>query len=228
MRENASPFEVQDWGLIEYNSALKKQEELVEQVSQSQSRGVLVFCQHPAVVTLGRSTRPGDVTSWKGPTLEVSRGGRATYHGPSQMVIYPIVNLNLQGPQRPAKDIAAYLRNFENSIVEILKEYGVNSQGRSLQKKVSDPEHSDETGVWIGNQKIASLGIAVRKWVSFHGAALNVYEDPLAFQGLKPCGFEPSVMTNLQQQMKLKLGVDSKIDFATLQTKIRVQLDMYL
>lgn len=196
--------------MIDYESALKAQEALVEQVSETESPGVIVFCQHPAVVTLGRSTKQGDITNWQGPLLEVSRGGRATYHGPSQLVIYPIINLNLSSPHRPAKDVTAYLRNLENAIVQTLQEYGVQAQGRSLQKKSKDTEAGDETGVWIADKKIASLGIAVRRWVTYHGAAVNLHADPSAFQGLRPCGFEPDVMTNLETQIHCQV---SKTEF---------------
>lgn len=192
-------YEFQDWGLINYEEALKKQEQLVEDVASQNRPGVLVFCQHPAIVTLGRSTQNGDVTTWAGPILEVSRGGRATYHGPSQLVIYPVINLNLASPHRPAKDVTAFLRQFENAIVESLKAYNIQAQGRSLQKKKETEAGADETGVWVGSQKLASLGIAVRKWTTYHGAAINVHQDPMAFQGLNPCGFQPSVMICLEK-----------------------------
>jgi lipoyl(octanoyl) transferase len=210
-----------DWGLIDYKTALLRQESLVEEIAGKQTSGSLVFCQHPAIVTLGRSTKPGDLTTWSGPTLEVSRGGRATYHGPSQLVIYPIVNLALASQARPAKDIGSFLRNFEQALVLTLKEYGIEASGRSLQKKAPEVESGDETGVWVGDKKIASLGIAVRKWVTFHGAALNVYADPTAFQGLKPCGFQSSVMVNIESLTGQKVSLD------TLKTKLRVNLESY-
>lgn len=142
-----------DWGLVEYQEALLRQESLLEEIAQKQSSGALVFCQHPPIVTLGRSTKPGDVTTWSGPVLEVSRGGRATYHGPSQLVIYPIINLSIPGHSRAAKDIGAYLRNFEQAIVACLKDYGIEAEGRSLQKKSPEIEAGDETGVWVGAKK---------------------------------------------------------------------------
>jgi lipoyl(octanoyl) transferase len=182
-----------DWGLIDYEEALTRQLELVEQVAKTQSNGFLIFCTHPAVVTLGRKTQPGDVYAWQGPIKEISRGGRATYHGPSQLVVYPIYNLE------PKHDIGAYLRNFENAIVKTLETYGVAAVGKSLQKKSLDESASEETGVWVGSKKVASLGIAVKKWVTFHGAAINLDFDKSAFQGMKPCGFEPSVMTSLEE-----------------------------
>jgi lipoyl(octanoyl) transferase len=191
----------QDWGLIDYKQALEKQLALVEDVAAQMSKGYLIFCSHPPVVTLGRKTQQGDITSWDGPVIEISRGGRATYHGPSQLVVYPIYNLDFDGK----KDIHAYLRKLEQAIVETLKHYRVEAIGKSLQEK-SITEKDEETGVWVGRQKIASLGIAVKKWVSFHGAAINLDEDPRAFVGMKPCGFSSDVMISLEKLSGQKIN----------------------
>lgn len=198
-------LEFQDWGLIDYEHALKKQLELLEVVNEQQSPGYLVFCSHPPVVTLGRATQAHDLTGFKGPIIEVSRGGRATYHGPSQILIYAIVNLKLHRQNRKPREVVGFLRDFENSLVQVLESYGIFAQGKSLQKKQADSE-TDETGVWIGNQKIASLGIAVKKWITYHGAALNVDYDPEAHQGIKPCGFNSSVMTSLEKVLNQKIS----------------------
>lgn len=180
-----------DWGLISYEEALEKQMELVNQIAEEGSSGYIVFCTHPPVVTLGRATQAGDVTTWSGDIKEVSRGGRATYHGPSQVVVYPIINLKKPRQNRGPQEITGFLRDFENAIVETLKTYQIQSVGKSLQK--------DETGVWVGSQKVASLGIAVKKWVSYHGAAINLDHDPKAFQGLNPCGFSSSTMISVEK-----------------------------
>lgn len=196
----------QDWGLIDYNEALNKQLELVNLVSQDdQHPGFIVFCSHPPVVTTGRQTKPEDIFSWRGPVIEISRGGRATYHGPSQLVVYPILNLKNPRAARGPQEIRGYLRDFEKAIVEVLKEYGVEAVGKTPQKKMDTEAETDETGVWVGKQKIASLGIAVKKWVSFHGAAINLDYDPEAFQGLNPCGFQPSTMISLENLLNKKI-----------------------
>ena len=192
-------LEFQNWGQIDYQEALARQEALVEKVAAAKSPGVLVFCTHPPVVTLGRKTQPGDVFGWQGPVIEISRGGRATYHGPSQLVVYPIYNMSYERPGRPTRDIAWYLRSLEDAIVATLKDYGIDAVGRSLQKKPESENGEDETGVWVGSQKIASLGIGIRKWVSFHGAAINLDHDPQAFQGLRPCGFNTETMVSLEK-----------------------------
>ncbi|MGZ3744068.1 MAG: lipoyl(octanoyl) transferase LipB [Pseudobdellovibrionaceae bacterium] len=197
--EYVALYKFQNWGLIDYAQALALQEKLVADIAEKDQAGVIVFCSHPPVVTIGRGTKEGDVFAWQGPTIEISRGGRATYHGPSQLIIYPIINLNRASRSRPAKDIGAFLRNFETAIVRTLQEYGISSEGRSFKKKSELEAAVEETGVWVGNQKIASLGIGVRKWVSFHGAAINLDQDPLAFQGLRPCGFGKETMVSLQK-----------------------------
>ena len=186
----------EDWGSVDYPQALERQLILLEKIAETDHPGVLVFCTHPPVVTLGRATQADDLSDWQGPTIEVSRGGRATYHGPSQLVIYPLVNLKKARKNRKEKEIVGFLRDFESAIVKTLAIYGLNAQGKSLQKKADSAE--DATGVWVGEKKIASLGIAVKKWVTYHGAAINLDKDPRAFKGLMPCGFSPQVMTSLE------------------------------
>lgn len=193
-----APLVFKDWGLIPYQVAMLKQLELVQEVADKKLPGYLIFCTHPPVVTTGRSTKADDIFDWKGEVIEVSRGGRATYHGPSQLIVYPIVNLNFARHNRSIKEVVGFLRDFENAIVKTLNEYGIHSQGRSLQKK-SDSE-ADETGVWVGNQKIAALGIAVKKWVTYHGAAINFFKDPYAFQGINPCGFKSNVIVTVEEK----------------------------
>lgn len=186
-------LEVEDWGLTDYAQALNRQEELVQKVANDRLPGVVVLCSHPPVVTLGRKAEPRDTAGWTGPVMEISRGGKATYHGPSQIVMYPIWNLDVEHPKRPHRDIHWYLRSLEEVMIRAVKDFGLEAQGRSLQND------SEETGLWVGRQKLASIGIGVRRWVSFHGLALNVDHDPLAFQGIRPCGMDPDVMVSMEK-----------------------------
>ena len=196
----------EDWGLIEYEQALNKQIEYLEIVASDENHpGYLIFCSHPAVVTTGRQTKIDDIFAWEGPVVQVSRGGRATYHGPSQVVVYPILNLKNSRSQRGPQEIRGFIRSLEQCIVLTLSEYGLHSMGKTESKADTSLE---DTGVWIGSQKIASIGIAVRKWISFHGAAINVLSDPTAFKGLNPCGYQSSVMTNLEDCLAEKINVD--------------------
>ncbi|AHZ86829.1 lipoyl(octanoyl) transferase LipB [Bdellovibrio bacteriovorus] len=198
----------QDWGLINYDEALKKQNDLVEKVHTEDLPGFLVFCTHPPVVTVGRATQAGDVFSWNGPVVEVTRGGRATYHGPSQLVVYPILNLAHVRKGRKDREINPYLKVFEDAIVDVLKTYGLTGiEGRSSAKSSFNRADADDTGVWVNDLKIASVGVGVRKWVAFHGAAINLTFDEKAFLGLRPCGFPSEVMVSLEQLTGAKVDV---------------------
>lgn len=200
----------EDWGLIDYQQALEKQLEYVENVAADESHpGFLIFCTHPPVVTTGRQSSPEDIFAWTGPVVEISRGGKATYHGPSQVVVYPILNLKKPRAGRGPQEVRGYLRALEEAIVETLKTYGVEAIGRTPQKNPEHPTLKDETGVWIGERKIASLGIAVKKWVTYHGAAINVSYDPEAFNGMNPCGFKSSTMLSLEQHLNKKPDIES-------------------
>lgn len=211
-----------DWGLVDYQVALDQQLSIVEDVAHDKRTDTLIFCTHPPIVTLGRGTQAEDVFAWQGPTVEISRGGRATYHGPSQQVVYPIINLNHPRGQRKEREIAGYLRALEDSIVNVLRSYGIDAVGKSLRKKDSVSQAQEETGVWVGDKKIASLGIGVRKWITFHGAAINIDYDPSAFTGLKPCGFQSSTMISLEQLL------NQKIDRTAFNNKLKVELLTHL
>jgi lipoyl(octanoyl) transferase len=198
--------QILDWGLIDYQQALDQQLQLVEEViANPDHQGYIVFCSHPHVVTTGRQTKPEDIFAWQGPVVEISRGGRATYHGPSQVMVYPILNLKNPRAGRGAQEIRGYLRDLEKAIVETLKEFGIEAVGKTPQKKLDTDAETDETGVWVGRQKIASLGIAVKRWVTYHGAAINLDYDPEAFQGLNPCGFTSATMTCVETLLNSKI-----------------------
>ncbi len=193
-------LDVEHWGLISYREALDRQFEAVDRVSRELKPETLIFCSHPPIVTLGRGTKAGDVFGWTGDTIEVGRGGRATYHGPSQVVVYPILDLNSRG-----RDLHQYLRSLEDAVLETVQSFGVQAEAHSVQKADGGEdgnmgaEATAATGVWIGSRKLASIGIGVRRWVSFHGLALNLSYDPEAFVGLKPCGFAPGSVVSLEE-----------------------------
>jgi len=189
----AEALSVQDWGTIDYCLALQRQMDLVDLVHHELARETLVFCAHPPVVTLGRATREGDVFGFQGLVVEVNRGGRATFHGPGQVVAYPILDLNQRN-----RDIHQHLRNLEYAVVLTLAEFGIEASGRTLQELDAGGEQ-EATGVWVGAKKIASVGIGVRHWVSYHGVALNIEHDKNAFQGIKPCGFSADTMTSMEE-----------------------------
>lgn len=194
------------WENKPYLEALADQMELVELVASGVRDEVVVFCSHPPVVTIGRSVQPGDITTWVGETVEVSRGGRATYHGPNQVVIYPIIDLKKSHRENlPPKDVHQYLRLLENVVVESLAKIGVQSQVRVDQQLDSNGRKLNLTGVWVGGKKIASIGIAVKKWITYHGIAVNLYSDRNAFQGIQPCGLNPNDMTSVEEVLHQKI-----------------------
>lgn len=205
-------MKVEDWGLIDYESAVAKQLLFVEEVSAGAEECV-VLCTHPPVVTLGRGSQAADLTDWAGLVVESSRGGRATYHGPSQVVLYPILDLKRERPAFKARDIHSYLRALEELTVSTLRECGL----RQPEARTSVVGGVSLTGVWVGDKKIASIGIAVRKWTSYHGVAVNVLADPKAFRGINPCGFSPGIMTSMEAELGrvMKLGEVKEI-FATM------------
>lgn len=215
-------FTFENWGSIDYLQALQKQEAYVEEVKSGQRNNTIVFCTHDPIVTLGRGTQVGDVFAWQGAIAEVSRGGRATYHGPSQIVIYPIISIKAARKNAGPNDIGAFLRDFENAIVSSLAEFGIIAQGKSYQKKRENEKLQEETGVWVKDKKIASLGLSVRHWITFHGAAINFNQDERAFQGMNPCGFHSSVMTSVEEQ--LGFVPDRKIVLNKLKEEIEKHL----
>lgn len=208
----------ENWGLIDYELALKQQESMVESIRYKQKPATVIFCTHSPLVTKGRATQAGDITHWNGPIYDINRGGRATYHGPNQLMIYPIVPLQETSLERKPSDVGSFLRQFELAIVDTLKGFDLSAQGKTFQTK-DQTNSTEETGVWLENRKIASLGISIRHWITFHGAALNVEHDPNAFQGLKPCGFSPSVMTSIEKE----LGRPPQRDQIIEQLKLHLQ-----
>ena len=159
------------------------QQELVEKRIAGEITDTLVLCEHDPIVTVGRGGATGGTDSVGVEVREVERGGEATYHGPGQMVAYPIVLLD--GERR---DVHRFLRDLEEVVIRVLAEVQISASRRE-----------DWTGVWIGDRKVCSMGVAVRRWVTWHGLALNIHTDLEAFQRFKPCGLDGDVMTTVSQ-----------------------------
>lgn len=146
---------------------------------------LLLTGEHPSVVTLGRKT-PGGFPGAAGiEVVDVERGGEATYHGPGQLVAYPIVHLT-----EARRDLHRFQRDLEEIGIRVCMEFGLEA-GRV----------EGRTGVWVGPKKVMSLGIAVRRWVTWHGLALNVTTDLAPFRAFNPCGLEGSVMTSMAERL---------------------------
>ena len=183
-----TPWRVVDLGSESYRDTWARQLALVEQRQIGQAPDTLLLVEHPHVFTLGRRREartnvlaPGDVE-----VIEIERGGDVTYHGPGQIVAYPIVLLG-----EGERDLHAFLRHLEDAVIATCARFGL-ATGREPGK----------TGVWLGPaKKICSLGIACRKWVTFHGLALNVTTDLAYFGRINPCGFQSEVMTSLAGEL---------------------------
>lgn len=206
------PLVYENWGLIDFDEAFQKQKNYVSEIQQGLRPETIVFCCHNPVVTLGRKTQPGDVTTWQGSLVEVNRGGRATYHGPSQLVVYPLLNLNGGVDKKfPLRDIHSYLRFLEEFILDFLAQFCIDGETHSTMKSNEGDSGENATGVWVNGKKVASIGIAIQKWITSHGVAINLQNDEKAFQGIKPCGFSVEQVTNVENLIQKKIGFDEAV-----------------
>jgi lipoyl(octanoyl) transferase len=176
-------------GRVPYQTALSLQERLLEE-RRSRAGDILLLLEHPPVITLGRRARPdhlllgSEELARRGVELAtVSRGGDITWHGPGQLVGYPICDLELRG-----RDLHLFLRLLEDVLIDTLASYGLSGE-----------RQSGKTGVWVDGEKIASIGVGVRRWISWHGFALNVSGDLSGFSAIVPCGLSDVTMTSLEK-----------------------------
>lgn len=183
-------------GRSSYADALAMQEELVARKrSDSELADQLLLLEHEPVYTIGRTP---DQSSLRGathlphPLFPINRGGQATYHGPGQLVGYPVIDL-----RQYAQDLHRYLRWIENVLIELLAEFGVDAGTRA-----------GLTGVWIEDRKIASIGVGVRQWITMHGFALNVSGDLSPFDEIVPCGISNVTMTSIEKESGMVCAVE--------------------
>lgn len=183
-----------DWGRTRYEDATRRQQELVQRRIAGEIGDTLVFTEHEPVYTVGLRQGAATHLLWAPPTLasqgiavaKTNRGGDITYHGPGQIVGYPIVDLS------PVKDLHAYLRFLEQVLINAVGTLGLVATRRE-----------GLTGIWIGSRKIAAIGVAVRRWVAYHGFALNVAPDLSHFAGIVPCGIDSTdgTVTSLASEL---------------------------
>ena len=175
-----------DWGRRDYLPALDAMRVLVRARRDGRVPDTLVLVEHPPVVTVGVQGDDGGAAASGLPVVSVERGGHATYHGPGQQVGYPIVDLSARG-----SDVRRFVHDLEEIAIRTVGAFGVRAR------------HVDgRRGVWVdGERKVASIGVAVDHWVTFHGFALNVNVDLAEFQRLRPCGLDGSVMTSLEREL---------------------------
>lgn len=185
MQSTSSNDNILYLGTSYYNDAHRLQLEIHSSVTSNNSKEVIIITEHFPVYTCGRTTKPWDKPKESAiPLIDIERGGELTYHGPGQIVGYPILNL-----QKRRLSIPQYLRKLENALIEALLEFGIKAEYKE--------EH--RAGLWVGGKKLVSIGIAVRHWVTFHGFALNVDCDLAPFHQVNPCGLPGTQITSLKE-----------------------------
>ncbi len=218
MEGNNKQFIVKNWGLIDYKQAWEQQEVLVQEVNtiklanrdlplekHQATPNYLIFCEHPPVYTLGKTGDQDHLLASKQELQQkeisffnTNRGGDITYHGPGQLVLYPILDL-----ENFFRDVHRYLRLLENAVIHTLMDFGLKSvviQGL--------------TGVWINPshpihaRKICAIGIRLSRWITMHGLALNVNTDLSYFQHIIPCGIQDSHVTSMEAELGYQLSME--------------------
>lgn len=183
-----------DLGEMDYLTALSLQERLLERKSREGLPDILLVVEHSHVFTIGRSGKTSNLLCpAEVPVYRTSRGGDVTYHGPGQMVVYPL--LDLQSKLRRA--VHRYLQQIEIAVIQTLASFGLEGERRP-----------PWTGVWIGNKKIASIGVAVKRGITYHGLALNVNTDLSYFRRIVPCGLTWAEITSMESELGHRLPLE--------------------
>ena len=181
-------LKVTELGIVDYLSAWNLQKQIHEDVVNSQSENTLLLLEHPSVYTAGRRTeildRPIDDT----PVIDVDRGGKITWHGPGQLVGYPIIKL------KNSADVVGFVRELETALISVCAEFGIKAD-----------RYCERSGVWVrddkSDRKIAAIGLRVAKGITMHGFALNVNPDLTAYEKIIPCGITGAKVTSLTAEL---------------------------
>jgi lipoyl(octanoyl) transferase len=187
-----------DLGFIDYKEAWDLQQEIHKKRVSGEVDDFLFLLEHPNTYTLGKTAHKENLIGSEDylkknqiSVFDIDRGGDITYHGPGQIVGYPIIDLN-----NWFKDTHKYLRALEEVIIKTCGDYGLNSE-----------RNSKHTGVWIGDKKIAAIGIKVSRWVTMHGFAFNVNTDLNLFNGIIPCGIQDKSVTSMKQELNREVSI---------------------
>ena len=188
-------LKVTELGVVDYLSAWKLQKQIHEDVVNLQSENTLLLLEHPSVYTAGRRTeildRPLDDT----PVIDVDRGGKITWHGPGQLVGYPIIKL------KNSTDVVGFVRELETALISVCAEFGIKAD-----------RYCERSGVWVrddkSDRKIAAIGLRVAKGVTMHGFALNINPDLSAYEKIIPCGITGAKVTSLTAELGREVSVN--------------------
>jgi len=183
-----SNLQIQDLGLIDYQSAWQLQKQIQQDVIESRLKNTLLLLEHPSVYTAGRRTELKDRPIDDTPVIDVDRGGKITWHGPGQIVGYPILRL------KNATDVVGFVRELESVLIEVCEYFGIKAE-----------RYCERSGVWIrdssGDRKIAAIGLRVAKGVTMHGFALNVNPKLSAYEKIIPCGIAGAQVTSFEKEL---------------------------
>ncbi len=213
------PLAIVDWGRTRYAEAFRRQDALVARRITGEIGDTLVFTEHEPVFTIGLRGGADAHLVWNDEQLaregvevvKTNRGGDITYHGPGQIVGYPILSLS------PRKDLHAYLRFLEQVLINSIGALGLAAARRD-----------GKTGIWLGKRKIAAIGVAVRKWVTYHGFALNVNANLTHFGGIVPCGISATEGTVTSMNVELGRVIDESEVKSVIAAEFRVLLPLFL
>ena len=189
-------IDILDLGVRSYKKVWDLQKELVKKRQNGQINDTLILVEHEPVYTLGKNADENHIlqhTPRNVKTYQIERGGDVTFHGPGQLVGYPIMDLHNYN-----KSISCYMRSLEQLIIDTLAEFRVTAERKD-----------GLTGVWVGDEKIAALGVRVTRWITMHGFALNVSPDLTYYSGIIPCGIFEYGVTSMAKQLTIEVAVDS-------------------
>lgn len=180
---------------MEYESALELQRTFHQEIADSTRPNTLILLEHPPVFTAGRRTLDSEMPTDGSRVITVDRGGKITFHGPGQIVGYPIVRL------KNSNDVVGFVREIETGLIRVCQEFGINAQ-----------RYCERSGVWIrdarGDRKIAAIGIRVARGVTMHGFALNVDPDLSYFDRIVPCGIADAEVTSLSRELGRRVSIE--------------------
>ena len=177
---------IEDLGRRPFEPVLRHMRQLVEDIRGGRSAGRVLLVEHESVYTAGRATPPEQLAG----TVAVERGGKVTWHGPGQLVVYPVVPL-------PGRDVRRWLQALESFGVQFCAAFGLEAE-----------PSVDGTGVFVGDRKLASIGVAIRHWISLHGISINVAVDGTPWHRIRPCGLDPGIMTDLSRETGRAVSLD--------------------
>ena len=181
-------------GLVEYEPALELQREFHGSIADRNRPNTLILLEHPPVYTAGRRTLESELPHDGSRVIEVDRGGKITFHGPGQLVGYPIIKL------KNPNDVVGFVREIETALIEVCKEFGLDAK-----------RFCERSGVWLrdkkGDRKIAAIGIRVARGVTMHGFALNVAPDLSYFDRIVPCGISDAQVTSMSRELDREVSI---------------------